>query len=195
MRRARGWCLIAAALGGAAGCRPTIRAEHEAGARLEVHWIGTDTADFAASAVAEQCDSLALLEIRAASGDTGIALALYRAGAIEPGDYPIRRPEQARSTMPSAALALRFTARTSVLGFRGDSGTVSLRRSADGVLFGSFSAGAGAAIGRGRLRLDGSFEGLRVRPAARGCSAESPSADSAESDSSAAEDTVGEGVD
>lgn len=184
MRRAGGWCLIALALG-AAGCRPKIRAEREGGARLEVHWTGADTADFSAPAVAERCDSLELLEIRGISGDTGIVLALYRAGALEPGDYPIRRPEQARSAMPSAALALRFTARTSVLGFRGDSGRVDLRRSADGVLFGSFSAGASAAAGRGRLTLDGSFEGVRVQPAARGCAGESPPVDSAGSGDSA----------
>lgn len=195
MTRTRGWCLLALAFGAAAGCRPKIRAERVPGTRLEVHWTGADTADFSAPAVAERCDSLGLLEIRAASGDTGIALALYRSGPVEPGDYPIRLPEQARATMPSAALALRLTARTSVLGFRGDSGKVSLRRSAGGVLFGSFSAGARAAAGRGRLTLDGSFEGLRVQPAARGCSAELPSADSSEVDSSASEDSVEEGVD
>jgi hypothetical protein len=176
--RARGCCLIALALG-VAGCRPKMRADREGGARLEVHWSGADTADFSAPAVAERCDSLELLQIGAASGDTGMVLALYRSGAVEPGDYPIRPPETARATMPSAALALRFTARTSVLGFRGDSGKVSLRRSPDGLLFGSFSAGASAAAGRGRLTLNGSFEGLRVQRAARSCAGEPPPVDSA----------------
>jgi hypothetical protein len=176
--RARVCCLLALALGTGAGCRPRIRAERADGARLQVHWTGADTADFSASAVAERCDSLELLEIRATSGDTGIALALYRSGPVEPGDYPIRPPAQARATLPSAALALRFTARTSVLGFRGDSGKISLRRSAAGELFGSFRAGASAAAGRGRLTLDGSFEGLRVRPAARSCAGETAPVDS-----------------
>lgn len=191
MIRAGWWSLIVLTFGAAAGCRPKLREARQEGAKLEVHWTGADTADFSARAVAERCDSLELLEIRATSGDTGIALALYRSGVIEPGDYPIRRPGQARATMPSAGLALRFTARTSVLGFRGDSGKVSLRRSADGVLFGSFSAGASAAVGAGRLTLDGSFEGLRIEPAARGCAGASQPADTA----GAGEDTADGRVD
>jgi hypothetical protein len=144
-----------------------------------VHWSGADTADFSAPAVAERCDSLELLQIGAVSGDTGIVLALYRSGAVEPGDYPIRAPETARATTPSAALALRFTARPWVLGFGGDCGMLRVRRAPEGVLFVSFRAGARAAAGRGRLTLNGSFEGLRVQRAARSCAGEPPPVDSA----------------
>jgi len=47
------------------------------GPRLTVRWTGADTAAFGASATAERCDTLHLIEIRAVSGDTGVGLALY----------------------------------------------------------------------------------------------------------------------
>lgn len=152
----------------AAGCGKPAPGE-PAGPRLEARWTGSDTAGFRAPAVAEWCDSLNLLEIRAVAGDTGLALAIYPRDSLQPGDYPIRSPEVADTRPPSAAVALRWLARTAVLGFRGDSGTLTLRRAAGGALSGSFRAGTRAASGTGRLSVTGSFEELHPRPASRGC--------------------------
>ena len=53
-----------------------------AGPRLTVRWTGADTAAFGPSAIAERCDTLHLIEIRAISGDTGLGLALYDSGTM-----------------------------------------------------------------------------------------------------------------
>jgi hypothetical protein len=158
----------------AAGCREGD-AGGKRGARLEVRWAGADTAGFGAPATAEWCDSLDLLEIRAVAGDTGIELALYRHGGIATGRYTIRRPEVAASTRPGAAVGLRLFSETAVRGYQGIGGEVSVRREADGALGGEFTAGASAVEGGGRLKLTGSFEGLRPRPTShRGCYAPPP---------------------
>jgi len=149
-----------------------------AGPRLETRWTGSDTAGFAAPAVAEYCDSLNLVEIRAAAGDTGIAILIFPKDRVQSGDYPIRHPDVADTVPVSAAVALRWVALTSVRGFRGASGRLTLRRGPGGALSGSFAAGAGAVSGPGRLTVTGSFEYVPVRPATRGCAPRAASGDS-----------------
>ncbi|HEX2636976.1 MAG TPA: hypothetical protein VHL81_07580 [Gemmatimonadales bacterium] len=178
MRRGLRWYVLSALLAAAPACRREAPRE-PTGPRLEARWSGTDTAAFTAPAVAEWCDSLDLLELRAVAGDTGLALAVYRADTIQPGEYPIRPPDVADTTPPSAALALRWFSRMSVRGVRSDSGTLTLRRAADGVLSGSFRAKARGISDAGRLTVTGSFAGLRARPARRGCTARSATRDSA----------------
>jgi hypothetical protein len=171
-------CTGAALLAVAVGCGKKV-SEPAAGPRLETRWSGSDTAGFTAPAVAERCDSLDLLEIRAAAGDTGVALAIFRKDSIQPGEYPVRPPGVADTAPPAAALALRWVARTAVRGFRSDSGTLTLRRAADGTLSGRFSAAVRAVSDTGRLTVTGSFEDVRVRPATRGCTPRPAPADSA----------------
>jgi hypothetical protein len=139
------------------------------GPRLTVRWTGADTAVFGAPATAARCDTLHLIEIRAISGDTGVGLALYDSGPVRSGSYPIRPPAAADSAAPAAALAVRWFSRTAVQGFQGDRGQLSLRRAANGDLSGTFTAKAHSISGSGHLQLTGSFDGLRVVPAARGC--------------------------
>jgi hypothetical protein len=139
------------------------------GPRLTVQWTGADTAAFGASATAERCDTLHLIEIRAISGDTGLGLALYDSGTVRPGSYPIRPPAAAGKAAPAAALAVRWFSKTAVQGFQGDTGHVSLRRAANGELSGAFTARAHAINTKAHLDLTGSFDGLRVKPAALGC--------------------------
>ena len=136
---------------------------------LEVRWTGSDTAAFSAPASAEQCDTLELVQIRAIAGDTGIGLAIYRRGGIERGSYPILRPEVAETTPTSAAVGLRWFSRTAVQGFQADSGQLELDTAISGHLSGRFTARAHAITGNARLKVTGSFEGLRVLPATRGC--------------------------
>lgn len=161
------------AIGLAAGCRAGEVGEG-GGGRLQARWTGADTAAVAAPATAEWCDSLRMLEVRAIAADTGVALAIYPQGGIAPGTYPVRPPETARGAPPSVAIALRWYSRTAVMGFQGSSGELSLRRAADGSLAGGFTAKAMAVNGGAGLTLTGSFEGLRARPAPRGCYAPPP---------------------
>jgi hypothetical protein len=196
--------LVAAGLAGALACSSGEPADSPTGS-LEVEWIGSDTGKLSAPAVAEWCDSLKLLELRAIHGDTGIALVLYPSGSgtrsdsvprtgpvakpgavakpgsvakpdsvapgdsVTPGSYPVIAPERADSSRPSAAVALRWFAETSIRGFRGDSGTVVLEATGPGTSAGRFSAYLRSATEGSRLTVTGSFKGLTVTPAAQGC--------------------------
>jgi hypothetical protein len=136
---------------------------------LEVQWIGSDTGKLVAPAVAEWCGNLRMLELRAVHGDTGIALALYPADSLSAGDYPTVPPERGDSTRPSAAVAMRWFAETSIRGFRGDSGSVTLAATGPGVGAGSFAARLRSTTEGSRLNVTGSFRGLTVHPAPPDC--------------------------
>jgi len=165
---AGGWALLGV-LGLTVSCTGRVGRAAHGRERLETRWTGSDTSAFSAPATAEWCDTLDLLLIRAISGDTGIGLAVYHDGGIESGSYPIRRPEVAETMPPSAAAGLRWFSKTTIQGFQGDSGELELDNASGGDISGRFTARAHAINGSGRLTLTGSFEGLRVRPATRGC--------------------------
>lgn len=152
----------------ATACSRNERADSE-GATLEAQWVGSDTGKLVAPVVAEWCDSLRVLELRAMHGDTGIALALFPADSLAAGDYPAVPPERGDSTRPSAAVAMRWFAETSIRGFRGDSGSVTLAAMGPGAGAGSFAARLRSTTEGSRLTVSGSFRGLTVRPAATDC--------------------------
>jgi hypothetical protein len=172
--------LVAAGLIGALACSSGKSADSRTGS-LEVEWIGADTGKLSAPAVAEWCDGLKLLELRAIHGDTGIALVLYPSGSgtradsvvpgksVPPGDYPVVPPERAGSRRPAAAVALRWFAETSIRGFRGDSGTVVLEATDPGASAGRFSAHLRSASEGSRLTVTGRFRGVTLTPAPKGC--------------------------
>ena len=141
------------------------------GGTLEAQWVGGDTGKLVAPAVAEWCDSLRMLELRAVHGDTGIALVLFPADSVVPGDYRMVNPDRARadSSRPSAAVALRYFAETSIRGFRGDSGSVTLATTGPGGRSGRFSARLRSATEGTRLSVTGSFQGVTVATAPPGC--------------------------
>jgi hypothetical protein len=190
--------LVAAGLAGALACSSGEPADSRTGS-LEAAWIGSDTGKLSAPAVAEWCDSLKLLELRAIQGDTGIALVFYPSGSrtradsvprrtdsaarpdsvapgdsVTPGSYPVIAPERADSSRPAAAVALRWFAETSIRGFRGDSGTVVLEATGPGAAAGRFSAHLRSATEGSRLTVTGSFKGLSVTPAPQGCAGRPP---------------------
>jgi hypothetical protein len=136
---------------------------------LEVQWVGADTGKLVAPAVAEWCDSLRMLELRAVHGDTGIALLLYPADSLTTGDYRMVLPERADSVRPSAAVALRWFAETTISGFRGDGGSLTLASVGPGALAGRFRAQLRSATEGSRLDLTGSFQRLTVHPAPADC--------------------------
>jgi hypothetical protein len=140
------------------------------GARLSARWTGADTAAFSGPAVAEWCAPLRILEIRAAAGDTGLGIAFYPPDTLHAGAYPVRRRDLADTALsPSAAVALRWFSQTTVMGYQGDSGLVTLERQADGTLAGRFNVGARPFVTGSRLHLTGDFEGVRVIPAPARC--------------------------
>jgi hypothetical protein len=189
--------LLAAGLAGALACSSGESADSRSGS-LEADWIGSDTGKLSAPAVAEWCDSLKLLELRAIHGDTGIALVFYpsasatradsvpRTGpavkptsaapgdSVTPGRYPVIAPERADSSRPAAAIALRWFAETSIRGFRGDSGTVVLEVTGPGASAGRFSAYLRSATEGSRLSVTGSFKGLSITPASKDCAGRLP---------------------
>ena len=152
------------------------------GGMLEAQWVGGDTGKLVAPAVAEWCDSLRMLELRAMQGDTGLALVLYPADSAAPGEYPMVSPEQADSIRPSSAVALRWFAETSIRGFRGDSGTVSLTAIGPGAGAGRFSARLRSATEGSRLTVTGTFQGLTVRSAPSDCAGVAPDPDDTDPD-------------
>lgn len=165
MRRGR---LLMAALV-LAGCSRGAGKPGQSGARLEVEWTGADTGKLAAAATAEWCGNPPMLEITALQGDSGIGILLYPTDTVRADSYPVLPPERADSSRPSGAVALRWFGEAAVKGFRSDSGSVVVTRSADGRLSGRFSAGLQSATDTSRLHATGTFRGLIVVPPARGC--------------------------
>lgn len=135
---------------------------------LQATWSGAATGGIAAPAIAEWCDTLHLLEIRAVHGDTGVALALYPSEAMRPGAYPVQRPELADSIPPAAAVAVRWFGETTIQAYQGQSGQVVIDRGGR-TLSGRFEASSLPPGGTGKLKLSGWFRDLSIRPAARGC--------------------------
>jgi hypothetical protein len=143
------------------GCQPGTQGA--AAGRLSIRWTGPDTASFASPAVAEWCASLHLLEIRAVAGDTGAGIVLYPADSVGPGVYLVRRPDVADTTRPpSAAVALRWFSKTTIMGYQADSGRVTVERTPDSRLAGRFAIGARPLVTGARLTASGTFEDLRV---------------------------------
>ena len=171
--------LIAAGLVGALACASDEPAGPPAGS-LHVEWTGADTGTLSAAAVAEWCDSLAVLEIRAIHGDTGIALLLYpsdsaaASDSVRPGNYAVVAPNRASATRPASAVAMRWFAETSIRGFRGDSGSLVLEAAGPGTGSGRFSAHLRSPNEGSRIVVTGSFKGLTVTPAPPGCAGRPP---------------------
>ena len=164
------WTWLAAA---AFGCQSESRVPAEG--HLAVHWTGPDTVAFSSRAVAEWCASLHLLEIRAVAGDTGMGIVLYPADTINPGVFPVRRPDIADTTRPpAAAVALRWFSKTTITGYQGDTGRVTVERTSDGTLAGRFAVGARPLVTGARLTATGTFEDLRIASAPITCAGRQP---------------------
>jgi hypothetical protein len=165
---------LASGLIGALACSTSEPAESRTGS-LQAEWTGSDTGKISGPAVAEWCDSLGLLELRAIRGDTGIALVLYprdsakSSDTVSPGMYKVMPPQRKDSTHSSSGIALRWFAETSIRGFQGENGSVTLERTGAGATAGRFSAALRSATEGSRLRVTGSFSGLTITPAPPEC--------------------------
>jgi hypothetical protein len=138
------------------------------GPRIVVRWTGKDSGNIDAPASVEWCDTLGLLEIRGLKGDTGIGIAVYPKGALEPGHYRVVRPEAADTSRPAAAVALRWFAETSIRGFRAESGSVVLDQSA-GKYSGRIEAFTKSVTDNAQVTVRGTLSGLTVHPSRAGC--------------------------
>jgi hypothetical protein len=136
---------------------------------LDADWTGSDTGRLSAPAIAEWCDSLHMLEIRALQGDSGLALAIYPGNGIKPGRYDVEQPQRVDSATAGAAVGLRWFAETAIKGFQSNRGEIRLDRSTTGVLSGRFDAHLTAVNAGDRLHVRGTFRDLAVSRAARGC--------------------------
>jgi hypothetical protein len=150
----------------------------QGGPRVVVRWTGTDSGRIDSPASAEWCDTLRLLEIRALKGDTGIGVAVYPKGVLQPGRYRVVRPEVADTSRPAAAVALRWFAETSIRGFRAESGAVVLEQSAPGMYAGRLEAFTKSVTDNAHVTVRGTLRELRVRPARSGCVPRPPRPDS-----------------
>jgi len=147
--------------------RPANRSSSEP--HLELTWSGKDRAQLSGAATVEWCEPRRSLEIHTVQGDTGAALVLYPERALAAGTYPVVDPPKAESLPPAAGIAVRWLGQTVVQGFQGDSGSVILERSSTGAWSGRFGARARSVSDTQRIRLNGSFRDVVVKPAASGC--------------------------
>lgn len=168
MRRLTAWLWLVGATGLASGCREAERGAQD-GSHLEIAWSGADSAKMGGPATSEWCDSLRVLQVQALRGDTGIALAIYPAGGLEAGRFPVVPPANADSARPAAAVALRWFAETSIRGFQGDSGQLVVEQAGSGLYTGTFEAEAHSVTDTTHLKIRGSFRGVAAHPAGRGC--------------------------
>jgi len=154
-----------------AACSKVESQRSQAG-RLEVRWRGSESGKISTTAAAEWCADRRMLEIRAIQGDTGLAVAVYAVDTFASDSYRVVEPTRADSAPPSARVALRLFAQTSIKGYQADSGTVILERSDAGQVSGSLEARARSVLNGEQIRLSGKFQGVAVTTQERGCTRE-----------------------
>jgi hypothetical protein len=153
---------------GQLGCNRSPASGSHAG-HIEVQWSGGERGRLSGPATAEWCSVLRQLEIRGIQGDTGFAILIHPTDSIRSGQYSVAEPARPDS-LPPAAVALRWVELTSVKGFQGESGSVSLHRAPSGEWSGRVSAAARSVSDTQRLAIDGTFKDLVIGTQARGCS-------------------------
>ncbi len=139
-------------------------------ATLEAIWTGSETGRLAASATAVWCRDARIAQVTAMQGDTGISVLIHPAESLAVGRYPIVEPGSARASAPAAALALRLLGSTTVVGYRSESGTLTLERVAEGRLWGRFETQAKVVAAlAGTVKLNGRFAGVPVTAGGTAC--------------------------
>ena len=153
-----------------AGCHAEPR-----GGRLEASWIGSDSGHFAAPAKAAWCPVAGRLEVTAIQEDAGFGIALYPAGELVDGEYPVidsaadsvtdsvavSPPDSGTDSIarPSASGAYRNFTEQVVAGFQGDSGSVSVTHKGGRVEL-SFLFRMASTEGKDTIEAKGSATGL-----------------------------------
>ncbi len=139
-------------------------------ARLEAIWTGSDKGQLAARATALWCRDARIAQVTAMRGDTGISVLIHPVESLAVGRYPIVDPGSARASAPAAALALRLLGSTTVVGYRSESGTLTLERVAEGRVWGRFESQAKMVTAlAGTVKLSGRFAGVPVTAGGTAC--------------------------
>ena len=126
---------------------------------VEMRWTGGDTGSAELAASATRCGG-GPVELLAASGDTGLAIAFYGSDPLGAGAYPVSQ-RAAGSPPPAASFGVRWLDSTAVSGYRGRSGTVTL--SAAGTeLAGRFAVEAQRTPDGREVSVSGAFRGIPV---------------------------------
>jgi len=144
--------------------------------RMEVAWTGGDTGAASLPARAEHCPG-APVELLAASGDTGVIIALFGAQPLAAGAYQVADSARAPALAPAATVGARWVDSVIIAGYRGAEGTVTLS-AAGNELSGSFSVRARLLDQSREVTLSGTFRRVPLeacRPASTTDSARSRS--------------------
>lgn len=147
----------------AAGCNPLSDS-----GTLSAHWTvpgDTAAASLSMPVTGRWCVGPSRLDIRAASGDTGLGIALYPSdSSAMAGTYTVLAPGGQLQVRPSASVALRWVGKVLVQGWWGDSGTVTL---SGGRVRGFSGAGAVRLVSAfdpdSATTLEFEFRGVRMR--------------------------------
>jgi hypothetical protein len=133
---------------------------------LTARWVGaTDTAMITMPATATWCPLPTRYDIRALAGDTALGISVYPVDTTAlSGRYPVLVPGAPIQIRPTAAVALRWMSKVEVMGWWGDSGSVTFASSALGGLSGSGQAWLVSNLGPDSVTpVEFSFRGLRVK--------------------------------
>jgi hypothetical protein len=133
---------------------------------LTAHWTyGADTVAATMPVTAVWCVGAGRLDLRATSGDTGLAAAIYASDSSAlPGEYPVMAPRGQLTVRPSAAVAVRWVGKVQVQGWWGDSGSVTLTGGAVRGLSGSGQVRLVSGLGPDSVAdLGFAFRGIRFR--------------------------------
>jgi hypothetical protein len=150
----------------AAGCGVIGRRD----GTLEASWTGAERGRLVARATAVWCKDAKIAQVTATRGDTGVSLLIHPAESLTVGRYPVVQPGSARATAPAAASALRLLGPTTVVGYRSESGTLTLERMAGGRVWGRFESQAKVTSAMaGTIALNGRFSGVRMAPGGAAC--------------------------
>ncbi|MEO8294733.1 MAG: hypothetical protein ABI613_04385 [Gemmatimonadota bacterium] len=145
------WALLIGAI--AAGCRE----DSTQSGNIQISWTGADTGTLTLPARAEWCAPDRVLEVIAASGDTGVGLAIFPADSLAPGLLPVRPPTDTTSR-PRSGVALRWFGETLVTGFYSLSGSTTVATVKP--IAGKFQTTLKSVVDGTQLNVTGTFSGL-----------------------------------
>ncbi len=138
--------------------------------RFEAVWAGSDRGRLVTSATAVWCRDAKIGQVTAMRGDSGISVLIHPAESLVAGRYPILEPGSARASSPAAAVALRLLGSTAVVGYRSESGTLTLEKIEGGRVWGRFESEAKVASAlAGKIQLNGRFAGVPVTAGGAAC--------------------------
>ena len=126
-----------------------------------------DTIPFSAPAEGYWCAADSSVEIVAVRKDSGMALALFPVDSLRPGTYPVGSLTDSVYARPRARVAARWFGKALVEGYYSTTGVVNLLSGPE--LTGDFTATMQGMMYEAREELQGTFRGVRVRPAAEPC--------------------------